>query len=59
MRAAIRPRPPQITEQQGADMLSAALGIGPAYDNELLSVEALGLYSYPAVAGRIGLIGSL
>jgi hypothetical protein len=43
MRAAIRPRPPQITERQGADMLSAALGIGPAYDNELLSVEALGL----------------
>lgn len=48
-----------VAQQQGADVRSAALRIGPAYDDELLAVKALGLDPNPAVTGRIRLIRAL
>ena len=48
-----------IAEKQRADVRSASRRISPADDNKLLAIEAFGLDPDPAVAGRVGLIGSL
>src|SRR4030095_15183091 len=44
---------------QRADVRATALGIGPADDHVLLSVEALGPHPDPEVAWRVVSIGSL
>jgi hypothetical protein len=48
-----------VAQQQGADVRSAALRIGPADNNELLAVEALGLDPDPAVPWSLGTIDLL
>jgi hypothetical protein len=42
-----------VAQQQRTDVRSAALRIGPADDDELLAVEALGLDPDPAVTRRV------
>jgi hypothetical protein len=43
-----------VSQQQRADVRSAALRIGPADNNELLAVEALRLNPDPSIARGIG-----
>src|SRR6266404_8529207 len=48
-----------IAEQQGAEAVPAALGVGKADDDELLAVEAFDLQPIGAAAGPIGLVTPL
>ena len=48
-----------VAQQQRADVRPAALGIGPAHDDELLAVQALRLDPDAAVAWSVGAIGEL
>src|SRR5271156_3890449 len=48
-----------VTQQQRADVPPASLGVGPADDYKLLSIEALRLDPDPAVARCVWSVGSL
>src|SRR5258705_6138351 len=48
-----------IAEQQGAEAVPAALGVGKADDDELVPVEAFDLQPIGAAAGPVGLVAAL